>query len=249
MPSQHELLHHDVQLARELVADRNGEFPGIGDLSAPGRHNLVLVVAELLFRVLDLSAGLGAVLEAKRFTSAQALMRALMETVTTLTWLWRQAATEDAAWLYTAYCRMKIESLVGEDAPAPNVGQALSDIPENFRTMAGQHLAGRRNWSGKSAHAMFQDCGFPYLPYSWGSEEIHGRGMGVHVGVTETGPDQAEVRFGIQLDEDNIELQANCARLFLLSSVTAFWRIVFDQDPTLYTDDPRAWRQASADPE
>jgi len=240
-PSQLELLNHDIQLLRGMVSERTGTIVGLGDLANPGRHNLLLVVAELFFRVVDLADGLGAVLAARRYSSSQVIQRALMEAGTTLDWLVRQPSPESTAWLYTAYSRLRLEDALGEDASPPNPGQTLQDVPEELRIRADSYLRHKNNWCGKPIRQMMDECRLPYALYAWCSEETHGRGMGVQAGMRADGPDSALVRFGLFLDVERIELIANAGRVTLLRAFGAFSRIALGGLLSAQTISPAAW--------
>lgn len=240
-PTQLQLLHHDIRLTREMVSDRSSTIVGLGDLENAGRHNLLLVVAELFFRVVDLADGLGAVLTARRYSSSQVIQRALLEAGTTLDWLIRQPTPEETAWLYTAYSTMKLQSALGEDVSPRNAGQALDDVPDDLRNRAESYLRHKNNWCGKPIRQMMEECGLPYAIYAWCSEETHGRVMGVQAGLHVDGPEEAIVRFGLFLDEERIELIANAGRVTLLRAFGAFSKVALGGLLSVQTISPAAW--------
>ncbi len=238
-PSEIVLLSHDCAEVRGYVEARVPVIEAELRKGNSARRNLILVTADLLYRVVDLAQGTGTCLEHKLYSATHAVQRGLVESHVNLMTIYKSSEREQLAWVLACYTRLKRRSLE-DDGAEDLLDSILKDVPNEVEQLAASRIKDRKGWSGVSTKRMMDDLGIDYDIYAWTSEEAHGRGIGAQAALfTVAETDKAKLRLGRALEEDSAELIANVSRSMVLNSGSAFWEILTGTPAEFETLDPR----------
>jgi hypothetical protein len=245
-----QLLNHDCDQVRAFLEGRIPQLTEAFASATPGRRNLILVSADLTYRMIDLGLGTGACLTGGLYSATHAIQRSMVETYANLATIYRSTDREAVAWQLAAFTHVKRETADLKDLADPLDAQ-LSGIPVEHLEQARSRVRARQGWFGKPARQMLADLSIDYTLYAWASEEAHGRGIGAQASLTVmAGTNDATIRMGNVLPSETIDLIANVTRTWVLESVSTLWLIISGEFPTFATVDPRfsSGRAVSATP-
>lgn len=247
MPTQLEWLMHDVAMVHQRVVDDQSLLTTAAGVADEHQANYPMFAADLLYRALDVAAGLGAALQNHLRIAALTLSRSLLETSSNLRYLVQTPDPVFAASVLRAYSLLQwLELDADDDTARTEWNGILSRMPPDPVAEARRRIVGPHGWTGRPARQVLEAVGFqPYSVYAFLARESHGGVVGHHARLERTTGDDGLMRLGSPLTELDVESTASRARSFLLAAYMAFHSAIGGTPTTLRTEDPETWRASN----